>query len=340
MIFPILKGIVSPFEAPITFLLFAINLMVFIVTCDDGMMSDNRINAIRSESGFSATQGAAFADMIAREPGEFSPILLKLAANARQGETEARDSLSRLSHGNARFMATAAGYRFEGDEVAIALWRERFKELQEINDKNPSYHWGISHLKDGWMQYVSYQFAHGGFGHLFYNMLFLVLFGAFLETSLGGSFVILTYLISGLCGAILFSKTTGVTGAPLVGASAGVSGLMALASIAWIRKEKVHFFYYLLPFEGYFGIVALPSWLLLYPSFLGDVAGALGSSSELGRGVAFTAHIGGTLAGAAVAILYLAGVLQKDFDDAEGGDGDAQEPADEASSDDDLRKTG
>lgn len=124
---------------------------------------------------------------------------------------------------------------------------------------------------------VSYMFLHGGFGHLFFNMLGLFFFGPRLENRLGGRDFLSLYFLSGLGGAVfsfLFARQY-----PVVGASGAVYGVLLGFAMFWPR-EKIYL-YMILPVEA---------WLL--------VVLAIGASlwmgmSGSGSGTAHFAHLGG-----------------------------------------------
>jgi len=318
VIFPILRGLLAPRFAPVTFLFFALNLIVFLATFDSFQEMDTRMDEFLGDHSFIQTQGLAFAVMIERGGPHFSGTLHRLATKALSADDEAKKILGSLAVRNVDFMNEAQKFDFGGDEVAIRAWREKFAELLEIQNQHPSYQWGLSRVKDGWIQYLTYQFSHSGFLHLFWNMVFLLIFGVFLESELGPSFVAITYVGSGFIGACSYALLSGVSSSPLVGASASVSGLMSLVGLAWFKKEKVRFFYWLLPIQGYFGFVALPSWVILIISFVPDLSGYLGASREFGS-VAYSAHIGGALFGALIAVLYRTGLMHREVQPASTG---------------------
>ena len=314
MIFPFLRGFVLPHLAPVTYFLLAVNFFVWASTLESYERADKKIDALLTDHAFLHTQGAAFAVMIGREPDEFSITLRGLGRQAIAGDREAKRLLGGLALRNVNFMNRALEYDFGGDEIALKGWREKFKELQKGQSEHPSYQWGISRLKNEWRQWLSYQFAHSGGLHLFWNMVFLLLFGCFVETQLGSSFVILTYLGGGLLGAGVFSAFSGISSAPLVGASAAVSGLMGLVAFAWWGKERVKFFFWLLPVRGYYGFALLPSWLVLVVSIVPDLSGYLAASKDFGS-VAYAAHLGGAAFGAIIAALVGLGVMKKEVED-------------------------
>ena len=313
MIFPILRGFLFPKLAPITYFLFAINLFVFVATYDQFEKTDSQMESLIGDDAFLETQGSAFAIMIRKEPGNYSEMLRKLAGRTSMGDVDSRHLLGSFALRNIDFMARAGNYDFGGDEIALHEWRTKFDELVKMQQEHPSFQWGVSHLHAGWRQWFTYQFAHSGASHLFMNMIFLLLFGIFVETHLGSSFVVLTYLGGGLAGAASFSMLSGLSSAPLIGASAAISALMSLVGIWWIGKEGIRFFYFLLPKQGYYGFVLLPSWLVLLVLLVPDLSSYLSSSREFGS-VAYAAHLGGSLWGAFTAGLLYLGWLVKEVD--------------------------
>jgi membrane associated rhomboid family serine protease len=138
-------------------------------------------------------------------------------------------------------------------------------------------------------------FMHGGFMHLFGNMLFLWIFGDNLEHAMGGRKFLLFYLICGAAAAAAQIFATVMTGAndyiPMLGASGAISGVLG-GYIVLFPTRRVNVLI------GYF-ITAVPAWVALGLWFgfqLVSGIGGLGSDSQVG-GVAYAAHVGGFLAG-------------------------------------------
>ena len=80
---------------------------------------------------------------------------------------------------------------------------------------------------------VTYMFLHGGFGHIFFNMLALYFFGPPVEQRMGGNRFLTLYFISGIVGA-LFSIVLGV---PVIGASGAVMGVSLAFAKFWPRQQ-------------------------------------------------------------------------------------------------------
>ncbi len=154
---------------------------------------------------------------------------------------------------------------------------------------------------------LSSAFLHGGFMHLFGNMLFLVILGLLLEGALGGWRFLGVYLL-GAFGASLASLwwRWGEGGSGL-GASGAIAAVMGAFCVVWGRRP-VRFFYW---FGVVFDYVRAPAiWLL--PLWLGwEVYNLLANADA---GIGFDAHAGGLVAGAALGgLLVLARQVREDY---------------------------
>jgi membrane associated rhomboid family serine protease len=149
--------------------------------------------------------------------------------------------------------------------------------------------------------FISYQFLHGGWGHLLGNLVFLFLLGFTVEKALGAARFLLAYLLCGALSGLMFTGFSAGSLVPLIGASGAISGLMGMY-VAIYGLQKIRFFIFLGVYFNYFrapAIAILPVWLgkEIYDYWY---AGA--------TGVAYMAHAGGLLAGA-----VLVGALGKSW---------------------------
>jgi membrane associated rhomboid family serine protease len=129
---------------------------------------------------------------------------------------------------------------------------------------------------------VTYMFLHGGFGHLFFNMFSLVIFGPRLEAKIGANAFLRLYFLSGI-GAALF-QTLFATAAPMVGASGAVYAVL------------VGFAYYY-PHEQImllFPPIPMPAWVLAGGLVALSIFNGVTATSD---GVAHFAHLGGAVVG-------------------------------------------
>ena len=147
-------------------------------------------------------------------------------------------------------------------------------------------------------------FMHGGWMHLFGNMLYLWIFGNNVEDRFGPIKFLMFYLLAGI--AATFAQYAFSTGSsvPNVGASGAIAGVLG-AYLLMFPQARVNVL---------FGrqIVAMPAliviglWIVLQLfSGIGSIA-YTDETADVG-GVAYLAHVGGFVAGLALAFLFRGG---------------------------------
>lgn len=140
-------------------------------------------------------------------------------------------------------------------------------------------------------------FMHGGFGHIFGNMLYLWIFGDNVEHRFGHGAFLAFYLVSGLVASAAQIALNPVSVVPSLGASGAISGVLG-AYLVLFPRNRVHalFFYAVVSIPA---AVAIGLWIVL--QFVNGV-GAIAATEQTG-GVAYGAHIGGFLAGVLLALV-------------------------------------
>jgi membrane associated rhomboid family serine protease len=151
-------------------------------------------------------------------------------------------------------------------------------------------------------------FMHGGFMHLFGNMLFLWIFGDNLEDRLGHVRYLIFYLLTGVLASLahVFSTVAFSGGGasmlvPSLGASGAISGVLGGYILLFPQNRvNVILFRAVTQVPAY---VALGLWFLF--QFISGL-GILGGGAQEG-GVAYAAHIGGFVAGLALVKFFAIG---------------------------------
>lgn len=139
---------------------------------------------------------------------------------------------------------------------------------------------------------LTYSFLHGGFGHLFFNMLTLFFFGGDLEVFLGRTRFLVLYLGSALAGGLaseLFVRGPGGAPVLVVGASGAIYGLLAAYALYFPQTEVLLWF-----------VLPMKIWVLVL-IWVGISLVFSVSSAPSGGGIAHLAHLGG----AVFAFLYV-----------------------------------
>jgi membrane associated rhomboid family serine protease len=148
---------------------------------------------------------------------------------------------------------------------------------------------------------VTSVFLHGGWLHILGNMLFLWIFGNNVEDRLGRLPFLAFYLAGGVVAALSQVWIAPTSGVPLVGASGAIAAALGVYFVLWPGARILS-----LVFLGFFyQLIEVPALLVLgYWFVLQLVSGAASLGAETAAsGVAFFAHIGGFVLGAAVGLM-------------------------------------
>jgi membrane associated rhomboid family serine protease len=142
---------------------------------------------------------------------------------------------------------------------------------------------------------LSSMFMHGGFAHLFGNMMYLWIFGDNLENDMGHFKYLMFYLLCGVLASLAHVYSTAYFGQnpfiPSLGASGAISGVLGGYLLQHpTRRVHVWVFITILSVPA---LIAVGLWFVFQ---LISGMGALGRGTETG-GVAYAAHIGGFIAG-------------------------------------------
>ncbi|MFN0147130.1 MAG: rhomboid family intramembrane serine protease [Dehalococcoidia bacterium] len=146
-------------------------------------------------------------------------------------------------------------------------------------------------------------FIHGGWLHIGGNMLFLWVFGDNVEDRLGHFGFLLFYLAAGVAAALTQGFVDPESLVPTVGASGAVAGVLG-AYLVYFPKATVTT---LIPFFPFFLPLPIPAVIMIGLWFVQNLLSGIATLGAVGTadsGVAFFAHIGGLVFGAATVFLF------------------------------------
>ena len=173
--------------------------------------------------------------------------------------------------------------------------------LQEPQLSYFFYDWGLvpRFLSEGsgYAGIITHMFLHGGWMHLFGNMLFLFIFGDNLEDEMGHGRFLGFYLVSGLAAAALQFAADPMAEVPMVGASGAIAGVMG-GYLLLFPKARVDVLFI---FVIFFRIFPIPAWIVLGVWFVTQLFNGAMTPTD-GGGVAYLAHVGGFVAGVLVSL--------------------------------------
>jgi membrane associated rhomboid family serine protease len=152
---------------------------------------------------------------------------------------------------------------------------------------------------------VTSLFLHGGFVHLFGNMIYLWTFGGAVEDAFGHVRYFFFFIACGAVGSLTHTIILPASTVPSIGASGSIAGVLGAFLVLRPRARIVTLF----PLVVYWAMAEiraalfLPVWFLM--QFLnGALSLASAAHTEEVAGIAWWAHVGGFLFGCLVAGAY------------------------------------
>lgn len=152
-----------------------------------------------------------------------------------------------------------------------------------------------------WPTLFSAMFMHGGWMHLFGNMLYLYIFGDNVEEAFGHVKFLVFYLVAGLAASFAQFYFSSHSAIPNLGASGAIAGVLG-AYLLLFPQARV---------DVLFGrqVMSMPALIVIGFWFVLQLFSGVGSiartdeTADVG-GVAYMAHVGGFVAGLAIAFLF------------------------------------
>jgi membrane associated rhomboid family serine protease len=143
-------------------------------------------------------------------------------------------------------------------------------------------------------------FMHGGLMHIVGNLWFLRMFGDNVEDNMGPARYALFYLLCGAAAAAAQVAMSPASGVPMVGASGAIAGVLAAYLVLYPHARVVA----LVPIFIFIQFMEIPAFVFIALWFGLQFFSGVGSLGATGGGVAYWAHIGGFVAGLALAFLF------------------------------------
>lgn len=147
-----------------------------------------------------------------------------------------------------------------------------------------------------WLTLFTSIFLHGGWMHLFSNMLYLWIFGDNVEDVLGHGRFLLFYILAGVLAGLAQVLSMPWATVPAIGASGAIAGVLAVY-LVFFPTAPIRV---LVPGFVFMHIARLPAVLVLMMWFLLQLFNgflSLGVQTMATGGVAWFAHIGGFVVG-------------------------------------------
>ncbi len=158
---------------------------------------------------------------------------------------------------------------------------------------------GIVPASTGWLTPTLFtsMFLHAGPSHLLGNLLFLWIFGDNIEDRFGHGRYLIFYVAVGMAAGAAQAIAAPTSIVPIIGASGAIAAVMGAYFVLFPKSRVVMLIWLVF----YVDFVEIPAMLFLGFWLLFQLIGGFGASaSGAGGGVAFIAHLGGFVLGAAL----------------------------------------
>jgi len=152
----------------------------------------------------------------------------------------------------------------------------------------------------GWITILTAMFMHGSWSHIIGNMIFLWAFGPEIEDAMGRGRYLIFYLIGGTVAMLAQIAADPHSTVPNLGASGAIAAVMGAFIVTYPRDQiKSVLFIFL-----FFRVTFIPAALLIGFWFLSQLVHAGTVAQVQTGGVAYLAHVGGFIFGAATGRLF------------------------------------
>ena len=153
-----------------------------------------------------------------------------------------------------------------------------------------------------WITILTAMFMHAGWMHIIGNVVFLWAFGPEVEDAMGPALYLVFYLLSGLVASLARTAMMPYSTVPNLGASGAIAGVMGAFLVSYPHDQIRTLFL----FGWWTRITFIPAALLIGLWFVIQLFSQVGgvADAQSGGGVAYAAHVGGFIFGAATARIF------------------------------------
>jgi rhomboid family protein len=151
-----------------------------------------------------------------------------------------------------------------------------------------------------WITIFTAMFMHGSWSHIIGNMIFLWAFGPEIEDAMGRGRYLIFYLLGGVVAMLAQVAADPHSTIPNLGASGAIAAVMGAFIVTYPRDQIKSILFIFI----FFRITFIPAALLIGFWFLTQLVHAGSIAQVQTGGVAYLAHVGGFIFGAATGRLF------------------------------------
>lgn len=299
MIFPAPEIFKKWMDYPLTTALLLLNILTFFTFFFD--QSQKGLSTELLEEKNIVYTGQIYHDFINTEKMDHHLWQWSLSQDANSSQQ--MRNLGHLGLKDVQFIKKSQELQIPGDQVRADVWRKQMLDFSEKYQDDNLFLLGVSEKEASTWTWLTYQFSHATIYHLFSNCVFLFFLGCIIEKLLGSYTLALIYIAGGALGGISYLWSNPQSFVPMVGASASVSAMMSFYCL-YEPRRRVRYFYFLSPFDGHNGYIYLSPFLIIPLFLMSDLSSILSAPEGGPSSIAYSAHIGGAIAGFILAVAY------------------------------------
>jgi membrane associated rhomboid family serine protease len=277
-----------------TIAIILINILVFFVFQSNDEERYAAAVDFYFQSGLEEIEKPLYLDFLeTRRPQEYRTIKDKIASDPSAGEKE----LFRQMEYDAAFLDLVEnGELAYGDSNEKKRHQVLRQEYHSLKKKVVSWYYGFRPARPRIETLFTAMFLHGGVGHLVGNMVFLWIIGCLIEYGCRRWLFLVIYGLGDLAATGFYWLLNAQSLVPSIGASGAIAGAMGAFTVLYGLK-RVRVF---LTLGFYFNYMKFPAIVML-PLWIGNEAFQM--VFDKGSHVAYAAHLGGLIGGAAIALI-------------------------------------
>ncbi len=279
-----------------TIAIILVNVFVFFVYQRDDRSHYVEAAKFYFESGLDAIEIPIYLEFLKNHrPKAFEELPV---SNPRKGTPEWRQVCRQVDYDRLFMEKVAKGEITIDDFLQQRRWRSLREDYEDIRRQIVSLQYGFRPARPRIETLFTSIFLHGGVGHLVGNMIFLWLIGCMIEYGCRRYLFVVIYGLGGVSATGLFWLLNSHSLVPLIGASGAISGIMGAFTVLYGLKSVRIF----LSLGFYFNYLKFPAIVML-PLWVGNELWQM--LTQQGSQIAYAAHLGGLVGGAAIAFFAL-----------------------------------